>query len=80
MMYSEVLTLTHLENRNIDYRKKCQIAEILYRAIERMDNELYVMAEYELEGCGAHAEPVLLHKGGQLELKVYSCLYTSMKS
>lgn len=48
VMNSEVLTLTHLENGNIDYMKKYQIAEILYRAIERMDIELYAMVEYEL--------------------------------
>lgn len=67
---SEILTLAHLENGNIiDNMKKGKTADILYRAIERMNNELYVTVKYELEGYGAHAEPVLLHKDGQLELK-----------
>lgn len=50
---SEVLTLAHLENGNIiDNIKKGEITEILYSAIERMNNELCVTVEYELEGCG----------------------------
>lgn len=62
--------MAYLENGNItDKMKKDETAEMLYRAIERMNNELYVTVEYELEGCGARAEPVFLRKGGQLELK-----------
>lgn len=57
-----------MENGNItDNMKKGEIAEILYKAIERMNNELYVTVGYELEGCGAHTEPVL-GEGGPLEL------------
>lgn len=57
-----------MENGNItDNIKKGEIEEILHKVIERMNNELYITVRYELEGCGAQAEPVL-GKGGRLEL------------